>query len=100
MISDCLLIRYVDGGAALTERLGQTTSLDFTMTCWGQMKRPLDATVFQAMVRVSFWARASDCSWLILRLRVNCVLIACVIETLMARDGLVMALPQVISDCS
>jgi hypothetical protein len=24
------------------------------MTCWGQMKRPLDATIFQAMVSVSF----------------------------------------------
>ena len=32
------------------------------MTCWGQMKRPLDATVFQAMVSVSFASKyRADC---------------------------------------
>ena len=40
---------YADGGAAVASGLGLAVALELTFTCWGQMKRSLNATVFRDM---------------------------------------------------
>ena len=41
---------YADDGVTTAAGLGLTTALELTLTCWGQMKRALDAATFRDMV--------------------------------------------------